>query len=87
MAICTFIQFHLMAENASLLKSTVSFTSSYDLVEISNESCSSVDLKNIDQPSTQNQQQQQATLVRPQESMPINVPNTASSTPMSSADD
>jgi hypothetical protein len=50
-----------------------------------------IDLKNIDQPTTQPAQQQtlqqQQQLVRPTESMPINVPNTNASSPKSSADD
>lgn len=35
-ATCTFIQFHLMAENANLLRSTVSSTSSADFIKILN---------------------------------------------------
>ncbi|CRK99439.1 CLUMA_CG012675, isoform A [Clunio marinus] len=48
------------------------------------------DLKNIDQPSPQQNQQlqqQQATLIRPLESLPINVPQQHISTPKSSAED
>lgn len=56
-----------------------------NISEMSNTLSYSVDLKNIDQPSSQ--AQQQATLFTTQESMPINVPNRSSSTPKSSADD